>query len=132
MKKIYRSLMFTLLLFSSYSVSATIYYVSVSGNDANAGTSESLPWKTLTKVNSFTPKAGDQILFKRGEEWTGTVTVKASGTAGSPIVYGAYGTGNKPKIYGSEKITGWTLHSGNIYKASFTIDITQLLLTGLK
>src|SRR5690606_3835811 len=91
-------------------------------------TSESAPWKTLTKVNSFTPKPGDQILFKRGDEWTGSITVKASGTSSSRITYGAYGTGNKPKIYGSEKITGWTLHSGNIYKATFSTNMNQLFL----
>ncbi len=63
-------LTFSIILFSVY-VNATNYYVSSSGNDANSGTSESSPWKTLNKVNSFTPKPGDQILFKRGDEWTG-------------------------------------------------------------
>ena len=113
----YVAFLLTLFIFSLDQAHATIYYVSSStGSDSNTGTSENSPWKTLTKVNSFTPKAGDQILFKRGDEWTGTITVKSSGTSGSPIVYGAYGSGNKPKIYGSEVITGWTLYSGNIYK----------------
>ncbi len=125
-KKFYQLLLTTVVVLIAYTSSATIYYVSSSGNDANSGTSTSAPWKTLTRVNSFTPKAGDQILFKRGEQWTGTITVKASGTSGSPIVYSAYGTGNKPEIYGSEKITDWTLHSGKIYKATLTNDITQL------
>ena len=107
---------------------ATVYYVSSSGNDSNAGTSSNAPWKSLSKVNSFTFKPGDQILFNRGDEWTGTITVKSAGSSGSPIVYGAYGTGNRPKIYGSEKITGWTRHSGNIYKASFSKDINQLFI----
>ncbi len=107
---------------------ATNYYVSTSGSDSNSGTSESQPWKSLTKVNSFTFSPGDQILFKRGEEWSGTITVKSSGTSGSPIVYGAYGSGDKPKIYGSEEITGWTKYSGNIYKASFSKDIEQLFV----
>jgi parallel beta-helix repeat protein len=116
----------------TYTVNATNYYVSSSGNDSNAGTSESAPWKTLDKVNSFTPKAGDQILFKRGDEWTGSITVNASGTSSSQIIYGAYGTGNKPKIYGSEKITGWTQHSGNIYKATFNKTINQLFINDLR
>src|SRR5690606_41902316 len=71
-KKLLPILLVSTIIFLNYSVSATNYYVSTSGNDSNSGTSESAPWKTLTKVNSFTPKPGDQILFKRGHEWTGS------------------------------------------------------------
>ncbi|MGC9353560.1 MAG: right-handed parallel beta-helix repeat-containing protein, partial [Mariniphaga sp.] len=120
-----------ILLLFSFGGYSTIYYVSSStGNDANPGTSESSAWRSLDKVNSFTPKPGDQVLFKRGDSWTGTLRVNGSGTSGSPIVYGAYGSGEKPKIYGSEKITGWTRHSGNIYKAKVTNDINQLFIDG--
>jgi parallel beta-helix repeat protein len=121
-------LSFVFFIFFSFTVNATVYYVSTSGSDSNTGTSTDKPWKTLSKVNSFSFKPGDQILFKRGEEWSGTITVKQSGASGSPITYGAYGTGAKPKIYGSEKITGWTQHSGNIYKASFSKNINQLFV----
>ncbi|WP_320112666.1 LamG-like jellyroll fold domain-containing protein [Draconibacterium orientale] len=107
---------------------ATVYYVSASGDDANTGTSESQPWKTLVKVSSTSFSPGDQILFKRGDEWSGTITVTSSGSAGSPIVYGAYGSGEKPKIYGSEEITGWTQYSGNIYKATFSVEVEQLFI----
>lgn len=111
----------------------TSYYVSSSeGNDSNAGTSTSHPWKSLEKVNSFKPSAGDKILFKRGDEWEGTLVISASGTTGNPITYGAYGTGEKPRIYGSQEITGWQLHSGNIYKAKVTKNINQLFLDGTK
>ena len=129
MKSFYRFLLVSGIVLCTYSLSATNYYVSSSGNDANEGTSVSLPWKSLAKVNSFKPKPGDQILFKRGDVWNGSITAKDSGTKGSPIVYGAYGTGEKPKIYGSVPITGWTLHLGNIYKATVDeTDITQLFL----
>src|SRR5690554_1445367 len=70
------AILFALLFFNS---NATVYYVSSSGNDANPGTSEALPWKTLAKVNNFTPSPGDQILFKRGDQWSGNISVKASG-----------------------------------------------------
>ncbi len=131
-KKLTHFLLITIAILITSTLSATNYYVSSSGNDSNAGTSESTPWKTLTKVNSFTPKPGDQILFKRGDEWSGSITVKASGTSSSRITYGAYGTGNKPKIYGSEKITGWTQYSGNIYKANFNTNINQLFVNDLR
>ncbi len=111
---------------------ATIYYISSSGNDSNSGTSSDKPWKTLSKVNNFSFKPGDQILFKKGDAWTGTITVTTSGTSSSPIVFGAYGTGQKPKIYGSEVIAGWTKHSGNIYKASFGESINQLFIDDVR
>ena len=117
------------LVLFTFPGNATTYYVSSTGNDANPGTSEDLPWQSLTRVNNFFKLyPGDQILFKRGDAWSGTVTVRASGTAGSPITYGSYGTGDKPKIYGSEEITGWTKYSGNIYKAGFNKSINQLFL----
>jgi len=122
---------FLFVLFVSIS-NATNYYVSASGNDANPGTSESQPWKSVSKVSSFYFSPGDHILFKRGDSWSGTITVTSSGASGSPIVYGAYGTGEKPKIYGSEEITGWTKHSGNIYKATFGTPINQLFVGDLK
>ncbi len=112
---------------------STVYYVSSSmGNDGNPGTSEDSAWRSLDKVNSFVFSPGDQVLFKRGDSWTGTLVVKFSGTAGNPIVYGAYGTGATPKIYGSEVISGWTLHSGNIYKARVNSRVTQLFVDGVR
>jgi hypothetical protein len=124
---------FTCLLVATFTLHtlsgiATNYYVSSVGNDANSGTSETLAWRSLAKVNSFTPKPGDQILFRRGDEWNGSISVKASGSAGNQIIYGAFGTGENPRIYGSEKITGWTQYSGNIYKATFNTALTQLFV----
>ena len=120
------------LVLTTTSSFATVYYVSSSGDDGKTGTSPAEAWRTLEKVNSFSPKPGDQILFNRGDQWVGTLNINASGTSGSQIIYGAYGTGQKPKIYGSEEITGWTLHSGNIYKATFNSTIEQLNVDGVR
>ncbi|MEZ5104292.1 MAG: LamG-like jellyroll fold domain-containing protein [Draconibacterium sp.] len=113
-------------------VGATIYYVSNTGNDSNAGTSESQAWRSLDKVNSFIPSPGDQVLFKRGGSWIGSITVNASGNSGNPITYGAYGSGEKPAIYGSELISGWSKFSGNIYRASCSSDVTQVFVDGTR
>ncbi|HKJ78684.1 MAG TPA: hypothetical protein VKA10_04070, partial [Prolixibacteraceae bacterium] len=127
----YKFIFTVLLAMLAFSAVAKTYYVSNSGNDANLGTSPGNAWKTLDKVNSFTPSPGDQILFRRGDEWVGTLIVNASGTEVNPIVYGAYGDGSKPKIYGSEKITGWELHEGNIYKATVNAQsINQVFIDG--
>jgi hypothetical protein len=108
-------------------VSATVYYVSTTGNDANSGTSTSTPWRTLTKVNNFTPKPGDQILFKRGDSWYGTITVNASGTSASPITYGAWGEGSNPVISGFTTVTGWTNEGNGIYSKALTSNQTPKL-----
>jgi len=99
-------------------VTGTYYVDATAGNDAWSGTSVSTPWKTISKVNSETFEPGDQILFKRGETWRETLNVPSSGAPGNPIVFGAYGTGAKPKIIGSEQITGWSVYSGNQWRAS--------------
>ncbi|HEX8952888.1 MAG TPA: hypothetical protein VF945_13625, partial [Polyangia bacterium] len=39
----------------------THYYVSASGNDANAGTSPDRPWATIGKVNGMTLQPGDTV-----------------------------------------------------------------------
>ncbi|MFH1503219.1 MAG: choice-of-anchor Q domain-containing protein, partial [Candidatus Diapherotrites archaeon] len=87
----------------------TIYYVATNGNNNNAGTSESTPWKTLSKVNSQTFSAGDAILFKRGDIWYETLSVSSSGSSSAPITYGAYGSGEKPIITARGSLSGWNV-----------------------
>ena len=99
---------------------ATVYYVSsASGNDANNGTSQSTPWRTIDRVNQsgWQIQPGDQVLFQKGGTYRGEIIWGNSGSAAAPVVYGAYGTGNAPIISGSQVVTGWSVHSGNIYKA---------------
>jgi hypothetical protein len=89
---------FALYLFLCTAGSATNYYISASGNDDNSGTTESSPWKTLDKLDSFKFKSGDVIQFKRGDEWIGKFRVTASGDSVNPITFTTYGTGALPKL----------------------------------
>lgn len=78
-----------------------VYYVDAeNGNDGASGTSEGTAWKTLNKVNATVFEPGDQILFKSGGVWKGTLHPKGSGAAGSPIRIDKYGEGPKPLIAG--------------------------------
>lgn len=97
--------------------SATTYYVSPSGNDSNNGTSQGTAWRTIERVQSlgYTMQPGDQVLFERGGSYPGQLTINSSGTASQPIVFGAYGSGNKPEISGAILPTAWTVHQGNIW-----------------
>ncbi len=82
---------------------ATTYYVDPSSASGTANGQLATPWKTLAQVSSnmgsFQP--GDFILFKRGETFSGTLTVSRSGTISAPITFGAYGSGAKPKFTGT-------------------------------
>ena len=86
------------LLLSSFAYAQQTYYIASSGNDSNNGTSESRPWKSMSKVNGFDFKAGDKVLFKRGDRWNQELLPRSSGSSGRPITIGAYGSGNRPII----------------------------------
>ena len=93
------------------------------GNDTNPGT-QAAPWRTLAKVNSaaaqLTPAA--TVYLNRGCIWRETLKVPTSGILSAPITYDAYGSGNAPRILGSDQISGWTVFSGNIWQASCPVD----------
>jgi len=85
----------------SLNIFATRYYVdATNGNDNNLGTSFSLAWKTISKVNASTFQGGDSVLFKKGEEWNGALNITSSGNSSQQLVFSSYGTGSKPLING--------------------------------
>jgi hypothetical protein len=106
MKKLF---VMSALLLSAICSKAANYYISTSiGNDSRTSTqaqSPSSPWQTITKLNSVMSgiHPGDSILFRKGDTFPipesvnrGGLLVTVSGTAGAPIVIGAYGTGAAP------------------------------------
>ena len=72
----------------------------VSGDDSYTG-HEGSPWKTIAKVNAAALVPGDQVLFKRGETFSGKLAPVTSGDANRYILYGVYGTGARPIIDGT-------------------------------
>jgi parallel beta-helix repeat protein len=102
--------------------SGTSYYVdATSGSDTNSGTSKAAPWQTIAKVNASTFKPGDKILFKCGETWREQLNIPSSGAPGKPITITSYGSGNKPKIYGSTVPSSWTQETA-LYYTTQTVD----------
>jgi len=108
----------------------SIVNVTASPTIIPVGASETV--KTIAEVNALTPDPNTAILFTRGETFEGTLIIPTSGTINNPITYSSFGIGAKPKIYGSEVISGWTLHSGNIYKATFATTINQLFVDDVR
>ncbi|MGW8314098.1 MAG: right-handed parallel beta-helix repeat-containing protein [Bacteroidales bacterium] len=85
------------------------FYVSNGGDDQNSGRTAAESWKTIDKINQMKFSPGDLILFKSGEEYTGTLTLSAedSGTEENRIRISSFGDG-KPVING---INGEALHA---------------------
>jgi hypothetical protein len=113
-----KTLHILLFLLISITLNATTYHFANSGNDISGNGSAATPFASLAKANSLTLVAGDSVLFKRGDSYRGALIVPASGNSTTNIIYGAYGTGNKPKILGSRDISNtsdWVLSSGNIW-----------------
>ena len=103
----------------------TFYISSSLGNDSWSGRAPAWngtdgPWQTISKVNGESFEPGDAILFKRGDTWRETLEVPSSGNSTDYITFRAYGIGDKPKILGSEQITGWIDQGGNIWKSENT------------
>jgi hypothetical protein len=116
---------------------AATYYVDASnGDDINDGLAPSSAWKTISKANSMIFSPGDSVLFKRGETWAGTgLKVTSSGAEGNHIVYGAYGSGDKPVITLRGPVPGWNTpanwedQGGNVWRMPFTTQ-ARLWLSG--
>jgi parallel beta-helix repeat protein len=93
---------------------AATYYVATTGNDSNAGTTLTAPLKTISKAVSKVV-AGDTV-YVRGGTYREFVKIPGTGgTASAPIKILNY-SGETPVIKGSQVVTGWTKHSGNIWK----------------
>ncbi len=78
-------------------VTGSVYYLSTTGDDANAGTSPTTAWKSLDRINTFSFSEGDAVLFERGGMWRGYITAQ------SGVTYSSYGKGALPIINGSTK-----------------------------
>ena len=84
----------------SLSISGNTYYVSNNGDDAADGLSPASAWKTLERVNRATLSLGDGMLFCRGDLFRGHIEAREG------VSYGAYGEGEKPRLYGWDKNLG--------------------------
>lgn len=91
---------------------STDYYVKNAGDDSKSGLDNTNAWKTIAKVNSVSFSAGDNIYFNKGDEWVGDcLEITNSGSSGSVITFGAYGTGNDPIINGATATSTWVFDS---------------------
>lgn len=106
-------------------VSVSYFVDNTSGNDANPGTNI-LPWKSIDKVNAML-LAGDNVYFKRGEKFYGTLRVKNNNH-----IISSYGVATEQPIFtGYTDITSMTSEGSDIYStvisaATSTLNIVTI------
>ena len=77
-------------------VGGTTYYVSSKGSDSNDGRTPAAPFEKLTTAFAAAQE-GDAVLLERGSVFRLGSTI----TLTNGVTYGAYGTGEKPEVWGS-------------------------------
>ncbi len=89
MKKL---ILIILLLKVFSSIAQTNYFVTLSGNDNNSGTSETDSWKTITyALSGASPvEAGDTVFVKAGYYTDENIVIDKNGTKTKPIVIQGY------------------------------------------
>ncbi len=109
------------------------YYISNSGNDGATGLSPGKAWQTIQKLKSVNLNPGDSVFFERGNVWRtpldATLSLSDDGTLSKYIYYGAYGTGERPRILGSITSNKWTNEGNNIWSTNDNIPQNPYSLT---
>jgi hypothetical protein len=100
------------------------YYVAPNGDDSNPGTITA-PFRTLQRARDVVrtvnaTMTGDIHVYLRGGSYPVSSTIEFgpgdSGTNNHRIVYAAY-PNETPVLEGGVRVTGWTQHNGNVWKA---------------
>lgn len=125
-------LVFAALLLSSHAVRAKTWFVSPTGNDANAGTQAS-PFATLQKGHDMT-NPGDTVFIRGGTYQTikpavalGGIAISRSGKPGKPIRFLAY-PGERP-VFDFSKLE---IATNGTYTHGFYVTGSDLHFRGLE
>lgn len=80
------------------------YYISNTGSDTNDGLTADTAWKTLSRLNALTFKAGDRIFLDAQSIWNEQLVLQGDGSAMRPILLTRYnengGSQDRPIING--------------------------------
>ncbi|VGO18356.1 DNRLRE domain-containing protein [Pontiella sulfatireligans] len=113
------------LLLISAPAWATDYYVSLSGSDTNSGTF-SQPFATIqTAANEMDP--GDTCHIRAGTYRETVIPPSRATSAALPIRYQAY-PNETVTITGLDPVSGWTHHTGSIYRCAAPAPVSQLFV----
>lgn len=116
MKRSGHKLMFGMELLEPRQLLATLFVDPVLGNDLQTTGAIDQPFKTISRAAVFA-QPGDTVSLREGV-YREQVNLQRSGMPNSPITFEAYG-GEQALVTTTDQITGWTQHSGNVYKTFF-------------
>ncbi len=114
---------------TAFEKTRTEFYISPNGDDSAIG-SRTKPWRTLEKARDHIriinkDMREDITVYLRGGIYplnkTFELTTRDSGTNGHWIIYKAY-PNEVPILSGAVPVTGWTRHTGDIWKAQLVRD----------
>jgi NPCBM/NEW2 domain/Right handed beta helix region len=63
-------------------------------------------WRTLRRTTTAGLLPGDSVLLQRGDSWRESLTIRDSGDSLRRIKFASYGTGARPRLFGSSDGTG--------------------------
>lgn len=107
------------------------YFVATNGNDNNDCTSDSAPCRTIARVLHTGPIApGDTVRVHAGLYRERGIYLGGSGSSGHPITVQAFGDG-EVIVDGSTAVTGWTIDSGNVYKATPGFAVSEMVVDNM-
>jgi hypothetical protein len=85
------------------------------GSDANDGLSENTPFKSLSKVSTFTKGPKTKVLLKSGVSFTGYLILNnLGGTETKPFIIDKYGGSGRPVINGNSATSAVEIQDDNI------------------
>ncbi|UCE65082.1 MAG: hypothetical protein JSU85_09375 [Candidatus Zixiibacteriota bacterium] len=121
-----KNIIVSFLLMTVSAIGATINMTRNGGGDSTGGSwSNAMPWAWVNDSIS----GGDTVYFGTGI-YRGKL-IPVSGTAANPTVYACSAfTEGIASLWGSDSVTGWANHSGNIYKVYYPTTDTTLYLVG--
>lgn len=112
-------------------LAADYYADSAAGNDANAGTSTSHPWRTLKRINHASMRPGDIVRLKRGSVFRETLKPEGPDDANfRGVSFVPYGSGAPPTINGADVISGWTSIGGGVFSARESKRVFNVFVDG--
>ncbi|KKL14496.1 hypothetical protein LCGC14_2515070, partial [marine sediment metagenome] len=98
------------------------YFSMIGGDDANDGHTTATPKQTFPHLLTLDLDPRDSVFFNKGDTWRLTADGDMSwrGAEGNHITFTSYGTGDKPRILGSDTTTAWTDEGLDVWSSNST------------
>jgi parallel beta-helix repeat protein len=106
------------------------YFFASDGDDNNTGLSEDNPWKNLNMLDSIELSPGDQVLFHKGDTFTGQLNIAGMGSMDNPIIITAYGEGAEPVLKGSASVHEYQLNDAGLVSFELADTVKALFVNG--